>query len=317
VDTAAAPRKRFDLVAYLKLFRFPLVFTAIADSAAGFLISADVNRGSIGAMSLLALASGGLYLFGMALNDLADFKKDKESAPNKVLPAGRVPLRSAKVAAGGVLALSLLAILFVDRTPLPQRLLVWGLTLTAILAYDLHWIKAPPIMGIVRALNFTLGAAAAQPIVWAGGEGLKAWKCAVAALPLFVYVSALTYVSTLEDGALDRRKLLRGAVFMMLGTLGATVAVPLIIMALTHGIFRWNGIQTLVPAGLLVLWIAWRARNARDRKGVMLMVRDGVAGIILLDTALVMSVEPLLQGVIVAALIVPALLSLSLFKRLA
>ena len=317
MDTAGVPRKRFDIVAYLKLFRFPLVFTAIADSAAGYLISGDVNRESIGAMSLLAAASGGLYLFGMALNDIADLNKDKESAPQKVLPSGRVSLGGARIAAGGILALSLGAVLFISRTPLPQRLLVWGLILGAILAYDLHWIKAPPVMGLVRALNFTLGMAVGERIVLSGDEGLNAWKCATASLPLFVYVSALTYVSTLEDVALDRRKVATGAVFMVIGALGATIAIPLVILVLTRGVFRWNAAPSLIPAWILVCWIAWRAWKARDRKGIMLMIRDGVAGIILLDASLVLSVEPIRLGVMVASLLLPALLSLAIFKRLA
>ena len=77
---AAAPRKRFDVVAYLKLFRFPLVFTAIADSAAGHVIGRSYGRPEQGytlpALGKLALMSAGLYLFGMALNDLADRKKE-------------------------------------------------------------------------------------------------------------------------------------------------------------------------------------------------------------------------------------------------
>ncbi|HXX95082.1 MAG TPA: hypothetical protein VEN81_15760, partial [Planctomycetota bacterium] len=75
------------MIAFLKLFRFPLVFTAIADSAAGYLVvgrSADLFI-----LALLAVTSAGLYCFGMAMNDIADRDRDREIAPNRVLPSGR------------------------------------------------------------------------------------------------------------------------------------------------------------------------------------------------------------------------------------
>src|SRR5439155_720032 len=81
-----------DLVAYLKLFRFPLVFTAIADSAAGYLAASFQLE--IGTLTLLAVSSAGLYFFGMALNDIADRERDKQLAPGRVLPSGRLSLRS-------------------------------------------------------------------------------------------------------------------------------------------------------------------------------------------------------------------------------
>ena len=78
MDTPA-PRRRFDLVAYLKLVRFPLVFTAIADSAAGYFIGRLGGDDPITpTLGLLALSSAGLYLSGMALNDIADLPKVDE-----------------------------------------------------------------------------------------------------------------------------------------------------------------------------------------------------------------------------------------------
>ena len=49
----------------------------------------------------------------------------------------------------------------------------------------------------------------------------------------------------------------------------------------------------------------------------MLFVRDGVGGIILLDAALVGSFEGLIPALGVAALVVPAAISVAIFKRLA
>ncbi|HZE96409.1 MAG TPA: UbiA family prenyltransferase [Planctomycetota bacterium] len=309
--------RRFDLVAYLKLVRFPLVFTAIADSAAGYCVGTSNKLEFSGTLALLALASGCLYLFGMALNDIADLEKDREAAPGKVLPSGRVSRIGAIAIAWILLGVSLAAICWIPATPLLNRLLLWGCVVLAILAYDLHWIKMPPIMGFVRACNLLLGVVAVVTIRFDSGlDGAHPWKCAALAAPLFIYGTSLTYVSTLEDAALDRRKLMIGAVGMSIGALLAATVVPLILI-LTHG-HRHTGqlVLSLAAAWILVAWIVRRARRANDRKGLMLMVRDGVAGYILVDAAIVLSEGPPLKGLLVASLLAPAILSLYIFKKL-
>ncbi|HLY74131.1 MAG TPA: hypothetical protein VKU80_08440, partial [Planctomycetota bacterium] len=110
--------RRVDVVAYLKLFRFPLVFTAIADSATGRLLVSCDFRAAWPTLGLLALASAGLYFFGMSLNDIADRIRDKDIAPGRVLPSGRLGLGAARVACFAALAASLLGISLVGETPL-------------------------------------------------------------------------------------------------------------------------------------------------------------------------------------------------------
>jgi 4-hydroxybenzoate polyprenyltransferase len=312
---AAAPRKRFDVVAYLKLFRFPLVFTAIADSAAGHVLGQSVGRPNtvytVPALGKLALMSAGLYLFGMALNDLADRKKDQHSAPNKVLPSGRVSLRGGWIASLVVLAVSLGALVFVAPPPTFRLGVVWILTLVAIGLYDLGLGKYPPVMGVVRALNFSLGIVALGD--W------KIWEVVLAALPEFIYVTSLTYVSTLEDTALNRRRLGWGVAGMGLGLLLAGVLVPAVrhVLASESGGGPLAELAALASAWLVIAWLGRRAWKAADKRGVMLLVRDGVACIILLNAIYLASVQIWIPALAVASLIVPAALSLALFKRLA
>jgi 4-hydroxybenzoate polyprenyltransferase len=328
VDSAAAPRKRFDVVAYLKLFRFPLVFTAIADSAAGYLLGAYEDPVQVRTMVLLALASSGLYLFGMAFNDIADFKKDQQLAPNKVLPSGRVSPGGARIAAWTVLMVSLCAILAVREGPTLQRVILWAAILGAILGYDSHLLKYPPTMGLVRALNVLLGLGCRQVIVLQGaprvGE-LKVWECAILILPTLIYVSGLTYVSTLEDVEFSRGTLTVGVGMMSAGALLAVVAFPLLLFMFVSdltgrvsfppvGIVRWP--ESMAPLGLIA-WLLSRALRAKDRKGVMLLVRDGVAGIILLDSMILLGAGLPRQGLWIAALLLPAAAAVAIFKRLA
>lgn len=49
----------------------------------------------------------------------------------------------------------------------------------------------------------------------------------------------------------------------------------------------------------------------------MLLVRDGVGGIILLDAALLASFDSPIPALCVAALVIPAAISVAIFKRLA
>src|SRR5690242_13923514 len=133
--------RRFDPVAYLKLFRFPLVFTAMADSITGYLVSFggyEFPSKAFLTMGLLAVASGGLYAFGMGLNDIADRNRGKELAPTRVLPSGRLSLTAAIVACLGMLITSAVALYFAEygRGPLKQRFVLWGLVVAFIVIYD-------------------------------------------------------------------------------------------------------------------------------------------------------------------------------------
>jgi hypothetical protein len=115
----------------------------------------------------------------------------------------------------------------------------------------------------------------------------------------------LTFVSTLEDASVRKGVLWAGALGMVAGAV-----LP---AALHRGPswFAW------IPAGLLVLWVVSRAVRAKDKKGIMLMVRDGVAGFILIDASIVMRFQEPALGLAIAALLIPAFGLMQVFKRLA
>jgi len=300
--------RRFDLVAYLKLFRFPLVFTAIADSAAGYLL---VQRRGVdpGTAGLLAVASAGLYFLGMALNDVADRERDKVIAPNRVMPSGRVSLRGALGACVIAVLLSGTAVALAPGRD-PGRFVAWGATILCILAYD-FLLKVPPVMGLVRGGNFLLGVFfVAPPIAPFGPTHLLlsdyGRMTALAIVPV-LYGTALTFISTMEEGDVRRRVVVLGAAFM-----GVAALLPGLLHAYVRGAF-WG----FVPAGALIAWISCRAARAVDRKGVMLLVRDGVAGFILLDATWLAAAGRLVPAAAIAGLLIPAALSVAWFKKLA
>src|SRR5262249_46380527 len=89
---------------YLQLIRLPNVFTAAADSLAGWLLV----RGSLANPERwlpLVAASMVLYAAGIALNDVFDYAIDLHERPARPLPSGRVSRRFAAWAGGILLCL--------------------------------------------------------------------------------------------------------------------------------------------------------------------------------------------------------------------
>jgi len=294
-------------LAVLKLFRFPLVFTAIADSVAGYLL---ITRGFGSAnplgIFLIAVASAGLYCFGMAMNDIADLGRDKERFPGRVLPSGRLTVREASRAAIVALVISLVAAAIGPGGSIPVRVVVWAIVAGTIMAYN-FFLKLPPVMGTIRAFNFLLGVAASP-----GARSLRDLG-AFSELPhfaamTFVYVTALTFVSTMED-----KKFNKAGVIIGTGVMCIAAAWPTIFsFALTGDRTEARWLVLIILVG----WLGYRAHKASDRKGVMLLVRDGVGGIILLNAIYLLSSGSHDEGLAVATLVLPAAAAVALFKKL-
>jgi len=83
------------LLAYLRLFRLPNVFTAMADVAMGFLFVRQ-SLEPISMFACLLVASSLLYTAGMVLNDVFDYEVDRQERPQRPLPSGQIGLRWAR-----------------------------------------------------------------------------------------------------------------------------------------------------------------------------------------------------------------------------
>lgn len=86
---------------WLQLVRVPAVFSSMSNAYAGWWIGGVLAvgiggaRAGVGAL-LLGLAAAALHLMaGMALNDIADRRVDREERPGRPLPSGAVSLRGA------------------------------------------------------------------------------------------------------------------------------------------------------------------------------------------------------------------------------
>jgi len=170
--------------AWLRLIRVAALPTTLADVWLG---SAVVGLFWIWDFFAVSFASLLLYTAGMILNDACDVERDRTENPTRPLPSGEIPIWHAWVAGlvllfGGVGAALLAG---------PRAGITAGALALLIVSYD-FFLKATPIgpvnMGLCRACNVALGVSIAS-----GSVAVPLW-----ALPVFIYVVAVTYLSRFE-----------------------------------------------------------------------------------------------------------------------
>ena len=196
------------MLAYLQLVRLPAVFTAIADIILGYVLTHQYVLGPEGwhhpqKFFGLMLASCSLYMAGMVFNDIFDRKQDAAERPQRPIPSGRVPLRSAVILGMTLMALGLLAASTVSLISLQ----VAALLIIAIFAYDglLKRTPAGPLaMGSCRTLNVLLGAS--DQSSWQS-PGLLSQVQLFAAIGLGVYIVGVTVFARTEAKTSSRIQL--------------------------------------------------------------------------------------------------------------
>ncbi len=206
------------LLAFAQLLRLPNVFTAFADiclaaCAVGYITTRP------GVFALMLLASGCLYLAGMAWNDFFDRHEDAKTRPSRPIPSGRIRPATAAVVGGVLLAVGVgIAGVAVEsnRTPLA----IAGALALLILLYDgllKHYWVGPIGMGGCRFLNVLLGLSLGGvefdtplPYHLAGVVGL--------------YIAGVTWFARTEEGTSQRWQLIAAAGVMAAAVLlGATI----------------------------------------------------------------------------------------------
>jgi 4-hydroxybenzoate polyprenyltransferase len=253
---------------YLELLRPANVATALADVLAGFSLAGLANRPSL---PWLLLSTVCLYGGGIVLNDVFDRDLDRVERPERPIPSGRVSTARAATFGGTLLAAGVAAAAVASTAALMMALAIAG----CVLLYDAwgkrHGAIAPFNMGMCRALNLLLGAAAVPAVL------PRVWP--IAGIPL-LYIYAVTAVSRGEvHGGSSRTAAV--ALRVLLGAL-----IALLVLVVRAGAYP-------IPAVLLIAVLGWRvipafaaARARPEPATIRMAVKRGVLSLVLLDAAL-------------------------------
>lgn len=311
------------LLTVLQLTRMALVFTAISNVLAGLLLRVYLDPDHGGAFTywhalLVAIIAGGLYGFGMSLNDIIDRRRDRLTASHRPLPSGRIGVVAAHVICGSLALLAVVgAFVFAQFSPrgsISLAVVLWCLALIAF--YDLvgkYLVAAGLIaLGLIR---FFL-AAAPQPTL------LVPWH----PLLLFNHVailSAACYVLERKRPVFTRRH--RAATIA--GIVMVNVAVIVVLwQRRTGGSFdldllasrlaiRWSLLYVAAAVagfGIASLLILRRERERRVA-GQQLMLA-GLLWLIVYDAAFALAYVGRVQATILVALLPVSYLSVQLMR---
>jgi len=313
-DLPPSARPAFSWRALLQLLRLPNVFTAFADVLLGYLIThASVDDGIT--WGLLLVASGCLYLAGMALNDVFDREIDAIERPQRPIPSGRIALRTAARTGWGLLAAGVACTAVVglrenQSAMFPGTLLIGGALAVMVVAYD-GYLKRTPLgpvgMGGCRTLNVMLGMSAAPLDAW---HPMHLWIAA----GLGVYVAGLTWFAR-QEATTSRRPQLAMAALVMLGALTALSQYPRTTDELLPAFMRpnyavaetWRWHALWLASGALIGHRLLRAILSPTPRHVQLAVKSSILAIVVLDAICCLGVCGPTPALLMLLLLAPAL----------
>jgi 4-hydroxybenzoate polyprenyltransferase len=290
---------------YLQLVRLPNVFTAAADSLAGWLLV----RGSLAEPARwvpLALASMAVYAAGIALNDWFDYDVDLRERPGRPLPSGQVSRRFA-AALGALLLIAGHGLAALSGSP--RSLAVVALLSSCVLGYDAglkHTWLGPQVMGACRGLNVLLGMSQAPAL-----GGPAAW---LVALSMAVFVTGITWISRSETSTMTGPSagLSAGIALENLALVGLLAA------ALQPRRFPLprSDLAIVAPEGLLVLLVVGLVVNLAGAGAlrepvpakVQHAIKTAVFALVWLNVGMVTAVRGATAALAVAVLWIPAFL---------
>ena len=276
------PRAR----AILDLVRVPNLFTAAADSIAGYFLAGG-SMDKSGTWALVGTASMLLYAGGVALNDVCDVSKDAGERPHRPIPSGAITR-------GGALKLATFLLIF--GTGIASGISIASgatalLLVISIVAYDAvlkPYAVAPLLMGLCRALNLALGVQAA------GEHPFDYW---IALGVLLLYVASLTFFARHEASISRRLHLVAG----LMGMVSAALGTALVARDDRHPAW-FVGVIGLV---IIITWSGRAVLRDPGSSAVQGAVKRLVLCIVGIDTLFAASVG-WWQGLIVLSLVVPA-----------
>lgn len=272
----------------LELTRVGLVYTAISNIwlivllSDGLGLTSQSSRAldSIGLGGVLlctAAVAGGMYAFGMALNDVMDARRDAALGSDRPIPAGRVSVRDAMAIAVGALVISV-----AGSVPLGQVSTLLCLVCAVLVLFYNTAGKHVPGVGIV-----TLGLIRGTHMLIANPSIEYCW-------PILLTVTHVVGISAAGYRLEEKRPELRGRGLWTMICGWVVIAVGLIVWMETHGRITlgdtdggaWAWVGPLAAVAVFAVWAVVMGRRAGSgRRAGGLIVKRGLLWLIVYDVA--------------------------------
>ena len=258
------------LKGYLRLMRPANLPTAAADIFAGAAL-AGILTASFPILPLLLLVFSSVFLYagGVVLNDVFDFSLDKIERPERPIPSGLIPLKSATFFGIILLAIGIVLAFIANQLSGFLALALAG----AIVLYDGYSKKngflGPLNMGFCRGLNLILGMSVF-------GE-LNNWGYAI--IPL-VYIFAITLISRGEVHGNNKNHIIWA------GILYAAVISAVVTIVIIETTNLWQTVPFVLLFAFLVYKPLIQAYHLNSPERIKKAVIAGVLSLIVLDAAL-------------------------------
>lgn len=289
------------LKGYLRLARPANLPTATADILAGIAIAGVLSNDFIGVeivykILFLVFASVFLYAGGVVLNDVFDLDLDKVERPERPIPSGLIPVKSAALYGALLLILGIVLAFFSGSL----SGIISAILAFFILLYDAFSKKdsflGPLNMGLCRGLNLILG----MSIL---GGAAQWWY---AAIPL-VYIFAITVISRGEVHGNNKNHIIWAGVLYIL----VILAVVTIVM------FKTDNILQVIPFLALFAFLVFRplvhAYRLNSPENIKKAVIAGVLSLIVLDASLAVGFSVWWYGLLLLLLLPLSILLSKLF----
>ncbi len=289
------------LKSYLRLARPANLPTAAADifagvAIAGFLAAPTLASLSVVLIAFLVFASVFLYAGGVVLNDVFDYKLDSIERPERPIPSGLIPLKSAALFGSVLLLIGVILAFCVNHLS--------GYTAIAlsifIVLYDgfskKYGFLGPLNMGFCRSLNLLLGMSILG--------GIVNWWLAI--IPL-VYIFAITLISRGEVHGNNKNHIIWAGILYALVIFGVVSVVLL----------ETDQILQTIPFLMLFAFLIFKpligAYRSNSPSNIKKAVIAGVLSLIVLDAALATGFSIWWYGLLILLLLPLSMLLSKLF----
>lgn len=258
---------------FISFVRPANVVTAIADIIAGVAIGGALSGGLTQPMSLalLVLSTIGLYGGGIVFNDIFDLAIDRIERPERLLPSGKLTLKTALIYGLVLLLIGIVAAVLVSPI---SGVIASAVALLALIydRYSKHiQVLGPLNMGLCRAGNLLLGVSIVPAAV------MEYWWLGI--VPV-LFISAVTLTSQKEAVGNNKR------------SIAIALALDVIILIILLALSQWTPFNLILAIPFMGIWFLmnvtakYKAIQNNSPEYIKRAVRMGVLSLIPLDAAL-------------------------------